>query len=286
MEKKRDAEQRAHLERMDALDTRLAEIQRVREDERLARERAVALKQKEDDLEAYTATQSRVLPIVPASTLGSHAPIHQLPDPFLPPLDVGSSPPTDLDVRDLPENVIPINDAFVLPQSDNAPTIPSSTVTVSATAKPPVPKPFPAIVVSPSYLEWARQKDVNGASNPHVDAIMDMIGLEEVKKRLLQTIAKIDASKRQNASLTKERFNIVFLGNPGTGTLIQPPNCPDFSITDLLILSAKARQLSPGITQIFWHLWASLRDPTLSRPQDLALRTKASMVPKKLSTAL
>jgi hypothetical protein len=37
--KTRDANERAHLEQMDALNTREAEIQREREDERLARER-------------------------------------------------------------------------------------------------------------------------------------------------------------------------------------------------------------------------------------------------------
>jgi replication-associated recombination protein RarA len=46
---------------------------------------------------------------------------------------------------------------------------------------------------------------------------MDMTGLEAVKAQVLKIKAKIDVTKRQNTSLKDERFNVVLLGNPGTG---------------------------------------------------------------------
>jgi DNA replication protein DnaC len=46
---------------------------------------------------------------------------------------------------------------------------------------------------------------------------MDMTGLEDVKTQILRIKIKIDTAKRQDAPLKDERFNIVLLGNPGTG---------------------------------------------------------------------
>ena len=70
---------------------------------------------------------------------------------------------------------------------------------------------------SPSEAEWKRQRELEGARNDAIDAIMKMTGLESVKDQLLRIKSKIDTAQRQNASLKGERFNIVFLGNPGTG---------------------------------------------------------------------
>ena len=86
---------------------------------------------------------------------------------------------------------------------------PSSDNDTSATA-PPLP-------LSPSALEWQRQKDVEGEDNPSIDAIMEMTGLEDVKAQVLRIKGKIDVSKRQGTSVKDERFNIVLQGNPGTG---------------------------------------------------------------------
>ncbi|QIX01542.1 hypothetical protein AMS68_007059 [Peltaster fructicola] len=64
---------------------------------------------------------------------------------------------------------------------------------------------------------WAQQKKSEDADNEHIDAIMALIGLESVKQQILNIKDKVDTSLRQNASLAKERFNILLLGNPGTG---------------------------------------------------------------------
>lgn len=66
--------------------------------------------------------------------------------------------------------------------------------------------------------DWQRQKDVEGANNDAIDSIMEMIGLEDVKLQILRIKAKIDLGIRQNTSSKDERFNVIFQGNPGTGT--------------------------------------------------------------------
>ncbi|KAF8417347.1 P-loop containing nucleoside triphosphate hydrolase protein [Tirmania nivea] len=76
----------------------------------------------------------------------------------------------------------------------------------------PIPK-----YISPAKEEWQRQKSVDSAYNRHIDQIMEMVGLENVKEHVLRIKAKVDISKRQRTSLRNERFNIAFLGNPGTG---------------------------------------------------------------------
>lgn len=66
---------------------------------------------------------------------------------------------------------------------------------------------------------------MEGAHNEAIDAIMEMTGLEAVKEQVLKIKVKIDTTKRQGTSLKDERFNIVLLGNPGTGKLAVF-NCP------------------------------------------------------------
>jgi hypothetical protein len=96
------------------------------------------------------------------------------------------------------------------------------------TVKPPVPtasnKPHPhpksGKKASEAQSDWQRRKDIEGVSNPHIDAIMEMIGLEPVKQQVLKIMDKVDVTVRQGTSLAKERFNIVLLGNPGTGIIL------------------------------------------------------------------
>jgi hypothetical protein len=71
--------------------------------------------------------------------------------------------------------------------------------------------------VSASKTEWQRQKDQENASNPAIDKIMEMIGLEDVKSQVLRIKSKVDTSIRQGTDLKKERLGLVLLGNPGTG---------------------------------------------------------------------
>ena len=70
---------------------------------------------------------------------------------------------------------------------------------------------------SASKTEWQRQKDQENASNPAIDDIMAMIGLEDVKLQVLKIKSKVETSIRQNTDLKRERLGLVLLGNPGTG---------------------------------------------------------------------
>ena len=71
--------------------------------------------------------------------------------------------------------------------------------------------------LSSAVLEWQRQKSVESVSNEAIDAIMDMVGLEEVKSQILRIKSKVDLSLRQGTDVKGERFNVALLGNPGTG---------------------------------------------------------------------
>lgn len=77
---------------------------------------------------------------------------------------------------------------------------------------------------SNSKTEWQRQKDQENATNPALDEIMDMIGLEDVKDKLLKIKAKVETAIRQGTDLKKERLGLILLGNPGTG-LYYTPTC-------------------------------------------------------------
>lgn len=70
---------------------------------------------------------------------------------------------------------------------------------------------------SEAAQSWQHQKKYENAQNEDIDGIMGMIGLESVKQQILNVKDKVDTSLRQGASLSKERFNVLLLGNPGTG---------------------------------------------------------------------
>ncbi|KAI9147702.1 Stage V sporulation protein K [Paramyrothecium foliicola] len=70
---------------------------------------------------------------------------------------------------------------------------------------------------SASRLEWLRQKKIEYAENKYLDRLMSLTGLEETKAFFLHAKAKIQAATRRETSLGKENFDVVFLGNQGTG---------------------------------------------------------------------
>lgn len=78
------------------------------------------------------------------------------------------------------------------------------------------PKAWP-VPHSKAKEEWEKQKSDRNQSNMYLDEVMDMIGLESVKTKMLEIKSLVDTARRQNADLSKERFNTLFTGNPGTG---------------------------------------------------------------------
>jgi len=233
---RRDAEQKEHLELMDKLNAEIEAEKRLQEEERREKQRANALLQKQFDLDSMRA----------ARTMGSTS--------NNPASDTCGADPTETNAQALNTSTAdstnsPItNSLFANPPFANSPSpatnAPSSSAQPSANAKPSLidktrgavtsaiappttsqpsktpqstGKAFKTIQKSDSEIEWKRQKDVEGAHNDAIDAIMDMTGLESIKKQVLGIKAKIDTSARQGSSLNQESFNVVFMGNPGTG---------------------------------------------------------------------
>lgn len=73
---------------------------------------------------------------------------------------------------------------------------------------------------SGAQADWDFQKQFEGAQSAEIDALMGMIGLEDVKEKFLSIKAQVDTAIRQNVDLNNERFGTVLVGNPGTGTSI------------------------------------------------------------------
>ena len=196
----RDTEEREHAERLAKLEAEFVQLREIQADARVTQERENVIQQKEKDLAAARAQLEKMTsqhtwkPAYPSSTSAfsgsASQSSHSTQPQFLPPL---STQPTPSNVQHSTQN----------------PCRPPS----------PKPRPFAPSSKSPSELEWQRQKNLEGADNEHIDAIMSLVGLEDVKAQVLRIKAKIDLSKRQNTSIKEERFNIVLLGNPGTGTL-------------------------------------------------------------------
>ena len=142
---RREAEQQEHLARMDALNARWAEVQQQREDERLAVERANAIKQKEEDLEAYIAAQSSTATTTSSAALNASqayaaSQVPRSAPPLVPIVNPDFVP--EMDGHDSPIN------------TGNATSAPWTSDGTAATPSPQtpknVPKPFPALAISPS----------------------------------------------------------------------------------------------------------------------------------------
>ena len=196
----RETEEWEHAERLAKLEAELVQLREIQADARVAEERENVIRQKEKDLAAARAQLEKMIsqhtskPAYPSSTSTSSGTLSQSSH------STQSQPPP--------------------PPSTQPPCSNAQHPTQNASRPPsPKPRPFVPSSKSPSELEWQRQKNLEGADNEHIDAIMSLVGLEDVKAQALRIKAKIDLSKRQNTSVKEERFNIVLLGNPGTGTL-------------------------------------------------------------------
>lgn len=179
---RKDTEHRAYMAKLDAmLDN---ERQRMK-DAQTSHEREVAIRQKEQDIEKARALADE-----------------QFQQSSQPLLQIADSSVADRDVK-------PSRSTSNRPSSDKAVRAPEC-------AGPKLRKGRTR-VESPAKEEWEDQKKVENATNGAIDAVMDMVGLEEVKLQILKIKAKIDASVRQNSDIKEDRLNVAFLGNPGTG---------------------------------------------------------------------
>lgn len=203
-QQKKEEQDLEHERRLKDLEERIeAEAQKVK-DAQLAHQRAEALRQKEADLKEAQERTSSFWSFMPSFTSSSNSQSSPSPNVRLPNSATEKSPAssTPTPSSNLPSNTSPP------PLPQRPPTPPGNPATL----------PLPA---SSPEAEWKRQKEVEGATSTALDAIMDMIGLEEVKRQMLRLKDKIEVTQRQNSKITDERFNVVFLGNPGTGELFK-----------------------------------------------------------------
>lgn len=70
---------------------------------------------------------------------------------------------------------------------------------------------------SQAMQAWISAKTDSGAVSRAVDKLMEMTGLESVKKWVVQIFQKLETARRQGIDLKQERFGTILLGNPGTG---------------------------------------------------------------------
>lgn len=73
------------------------------------------------------------------------------------------------------------------------------------------------VVPGSAQGDWEYQKREEHAQSASLDALMGMIGLEDVKRAFLNIKSTVDTARRQGISPQDERYGCVFLGNPGTG---------------------------------------------------------------------
>jgi hypothetical protein len=177
---KRDAEDLAHAKRLVDIDEKIGSWRSWRSCASAAEERTRAIQPKQKDLDTAKSRTSQAVVTSPIS-----AGVSDAHDPPFPPASLRNSQPA------------------LSPQD--------------TTRNPPRSVPTEPEAASQSQKDWERRKKVDGASNDAIDSIMELIGLEEVKEQVLSIYAKIEVTKRQGISLKDERFNIVLLGNPGTG---------------------------------------------------------------------
>lgn len=187
LQAERDRKQKEYAKALEEWDVKMELEKQKLADARLEKERkdGLARKQKDfEDLKARTTVElnSRNQANLPKKS-SSAEPVATAPDPT-------QSPPDSPDA-----------------------TNPSSEPDATATAD----TQEPLNETSPAFDDWEHQKNIGGCRNDQLDALMKMIGLEEVKQKFLKIKAKVDLSIRQCTDMKNERFGAALLGNPGTG---------------------------------------------------------------------
>ena len=214
---KREQEKKDHELKMAEIEKKIREAREALHETQVMQEREQARRQKEEDLRNALDMAERARPMQGSSVglgLASGSFMSRLFSPFAPPQSPIPNQPTQSPTS--PSAAAPAvpNSASSTTKSSTGTSVPQQSVNLSAN----LPDEW-KLKPSGSKAQWERQKEIEGTRNDAIDAIMKMTGLESVKEQLLRIKSKIDTAKRQGASLKGERFNIVFLGNPGTGTL-------------------------------------------------------------------
>ena len=207
MEKKRALDEQEHSERMAKLDNLLAEERERLREAQLSKERALAVQQKEMDLaDAQSMTITPFDPLSHAQSRVSGGSTTTKPFPVS--AEVQSTSSKTLRQQTSAQANLTVK---------ARPTSSMNPVEKSSVSGSPSAPDWTHKRQSPAKEEWQRQKEMDNSRNKDIDTLMDLIGLEEVKLQVLRIKAKIEVSMRQNASTSKDRLHVSFLGNPGTG---------------------------------------------------------------------
>ena len=122
--------------------------------------------------------------------------------------------PSNQSTPEIPETPPEIPEIPEIPESPSSAADTTQSLASSYSSRQPFPHKKSA-----AEQEWERRKCKEGASNDAIDELMELVGLEDVKEQVLAIQAKVETCKFQGTDLKKERFNIVFQGNPGTGEI-------------------------------------------------------------------
>ncbi|KAL0570784.1 hypothetical protein V5O48_011178 [Marasmius crinis-equi] len=222
-QRKREAEELAHAQELAKIEEQIAQENQRVQDERDRQEREAALMQKKKDLDNMRARYDRMVKEasmrdVPQPSLTSVPSNTPLP-PVVNAVNAQQTTTYPAPTQSTPTQPAPTQPTPTQPALTQPHPIQAAPPTVRIGLYAPIVTPNPAKIPKPSASEeeWNRQKRVEGARNKEIDALMELTGLEEVKAQVLKIKARIDVSKRQGVDLRDERFNVVMLGNPGTG---------------------------------------------------------------------
>lgn len=209
LQQKKESQLAEHERRLKDLQDKIDAQEQIVKDSQVAQQRTQVLQQKREDLkEAQNRANSAM---AAASNFFSFIPSLSFSAPQ--PSQAGPSSNDPASISSAAGNSV--SSSTPVPSSSQPPNPPPQR------SQTPPGNPSTAQMSSPE-AEWKRQKDIEGASSAAIDAVMDMIGLEDVKRTMLRIKDKIEVTQRQNSSIKDERFNIVLLGNPGTGEKNKP----------------------------------------------------------------
>lgn len=227
-QEKRAREEQEHSEQMAKLDALIdEERQRVKE-ATLSKERSLAFQQKQRDLaDAQAMTVTPFNPILDSTSIPLGSSVPEISS------DSARVQPTLWENYTKGPAVSADPDP---PAPPNAPKVFGNQPSVSKNQPAP---DWTNRRKSQAKDEWEYQKRTENSRNRDIDSVMDMIGLEEVKLNILRIKAKIELSIRQNADFSKDRLNVSFLGNPGTG---KSPQFTAFLYIIVWLIAGPARQ--------------------------------------------
>ncbi|KAL1862809.1 hypothetical protein Daus18300_008305 [Diaporthe australafricana] len=111
------------------------------------------------------------------------------------------------------------------------------------------------VVTSKAKQEWESRKESRDEENYHLDGIMEYIGLESVKAKMLEIKTLVDTAKRQDVNLSKERFNTILVGNSGTGKTTLAKLYAKFLSSldladDILVTTSGSKLVYEGINEL------------------------------------